>query len=124
EVSPSADRGMGRDRLPAVVPDRPRAEHRVELRRPRGPKRSLVEAVAHAAAVKVALHVTADRVRRLDAQTIEDRWDEIDRVVVLVTDLAASLDPLRPRDDARVTCAAVELVALPHLKRRVERHRP
>ena len=33
-------------------------------------------------------------------------------------------DPLRPRDDARVRGAAVELVALPHLERRVERHRP
>ncbi len=34
------------------------------------------------------------------------------------------LDPGRPRDDARVARAAVELVALPHLERRVERHRP
>ena len=32
--------------------------------------------------------------------------------------------PGRPRDDARVARAAVELVALPHLERRVERHRP
>ncbi len=34
------------------------------------------------------------------------------------------LHPGRPGDDARVGRAAVELVALPHLERRVERHRP
>ena len=33
-------------------------------------------------------------------------------------------DPGRPRDDARIARSAVELVALPHLERGVERHRP
>ena len=55
---------------------------------------------------------------------VENGWDEVDRVVVLVADLALGLDAGRPRDDARVARAAVELVALPHLERRVERHRP
>ena len=45
-------------------------------------------------------------------------------MVVLLADLALRLHPFRPRDDARVGRAAVELVALPHLERRVERHRP
>ena len=49
---------------------------------------------------------------------------EVDRVVVLVADLALRLQAGRPRDDARVARAAVELVALPHLERRVEGHRP
>ena len=124
EVAPAAERRMGGDRLPPVVPDRARAEHRIELRRPRGRDRSGVEAVAHADPVEVALHVPADRLRRIDAERIEDRRDEVDRVVVLVADLTARRDALRPRDDARVRRAAVELVALPHLERRVERHRP
>ena len=70
------------------------------------------------------LRVPLDRLRRLDAEDVEDRRHEVDRVVVLVADLAAGLRPGRPRDDARVARAAVELVALPHLERRVERHRP
>ncbi len=41
-----------------------------------------------------------------------------------VADLALRLHAGRPGDDARVARAAVELVALPHLERRVERHRP
>ncbi len=45
-------------------------------------------------------------------------------MVVLAADLATSLHPLGPGDDARVGRAAVELVALPHLERGVERHRP
>ena len=45
-------------------------------------------------------------------------------MAVLLADLAPRLDARRPRDDARVRGPAVELVALPHLERRVERHRP
>ena len=113
-----------RDRLPALVPDRARAEHRVELRLPLRLGCGVVEAVAHADAVERRLCVPLDRLRRLDAEGVEDRRDDVDRVVVLVADLAASLRAGRPRDDARVARAAVELVALPHLERRVERHRP
>ncbi len=45
-------------------------------------------------------------------------------MVVLVAQLTPGLHPGWPRDDARVARPAVELVALPHLERRVERHRP
>ncbi len=45
-------------------------------------------------------------------------------MVVLLADLAACRDAGWPGDDARVTGSAVELVALPHLERRVEGHRP
>ena len=65
EVAPAADRRVGRDGLPAVVPDRPRAEHRVELRLPCRRGRGVVEAVAHADAVERALDVALDRRRRL-----------------------------------------------------------
>ena len=42
----------------------------------------------------------------------------------LVAQLALRLDPLRPGDDHRIGDAALEVVALPHLERRVERPRP
>ncbi len=71
-----------------------------------------------------ALGVPLDRLGRLDVERVEDRRDEVDRVVVLLADLTARLHAGRPGDDARVARAAVELVALPHLERRVERHRP
>ena len=45
-------------------------------------------------------------------------------MVVLRPELAPGLHAGRPRDEARVGGAAVELVALPHLERRVEGHRP
>ena len=44
--------------------------------------------------------------------------------MILVPDLASRLHAGGPGDDARVAGPAVELVALPHLERRVERHRP
>ena len=78
----------------------------------------------HARAVEAALDVPLDGLRRLDAERVEDRGDDVDRMVILVPDLALGLDAGRPRDDARVRRTAVELVALPHLERRVERHRP
>ena len=125
EVAPAGERRVVGDGLPAVVPDRPRAEHRVELRRPRRRRRRVVEAVAHAHAVEGALHVALDRRRAARRRARRGSvGHEVDRVVVLLADLAPRLHPGRPRDDARVARAAVELVALPHLERRVERHRP
>ena len=58
------------------------------------------------------------------AEQVEDRRDEVHRVVVLLPDLPGRGLVARPADDARVGRAAVELVALPHLERRVEGHRP
>ena len=124
EVAPAADRRVGGDGLPAVVPDAARPEHRVELGLPLARGRRVVEAVAHAHAVEVALGVALDRGGRLDAQGVEHGRHQVDRVVVLLADLALGLHPGRPRDDARVGRAAVELVALPHLEGRVEGHRP
>src|SRR5205085_11975067 len=48
EVAPAAQRRVGGDRLPAVVPDRPGAEHRVELRPACARQAGCVEAVADA----------------------------------------------------------------------------
>ena len=72
----------------------------------------------------MALGVSLDRVGRRHAQDVEDRRHQVDRVVVLLPDLSPRLDAGRPGDHARVGGASVELVALPHLERRVERHRP
>ena len=68
EVAPPRDGGMRRHGLPALVPDAPRAEHRVELGRARAVGLRVVEAVAHADAVEVALHVPLDGVRDLDSR--------------------------------------------------------
>src|SRR3954452_18515668 len=124
EVAPAAERRVRRDSLPALVPDAARAEHREELGLARAGQRRGVEAVAHAHAVERALDMARDRLGRLDSEHVQHRRDEVDRVVVLLARLALCVDPRRPRDDARVRAAAVVLVALPHLERRVERHRP
>ena len=124
EVAPAADRRMGGDRLPPVVPDRPRSEHRVELSPAASRDVSVVEAVAHADPVEVGLDVALDRLRRLDAEALEDvgtrsiawwYWSRISPVAVIAFGQEIMHGSLR---------AAVELVALPHLERRVERHRP
>ena len=94
EVAPPAERRMGRDGLPPVVPDRALAEHRVELRRARPLSRSVVEAVPHADAVEVALDVSLDGLGSLDTEAVEDRRDDVDRVVVLLPDLAPGLASL------------------------------
>ena len=68
--------------------------------------------------------MSLQRSRRLDAEHVQDGRHDVDGVVVLLADLAAGRRAGGPRDDARIARAAVELVALPHLERRVERHRP
>src|SRR4051795_6161069 len=102
EVPPAAERRVGGDGLPAVVPDAARAEHREELRLAGAGQGPGIEAVAHADTVEVALGVARERLGRLDAERVEDRRDEVDGVVVLLADLALGLDAGRPGDDARV----------------------
>ena len=63
EVAPAADRGVGGDGLPAVVPDPAGAEHRVELGRPRAGQVRGVEAVAHADALDRELGDALDGLR-------------------------------------------------------------
>src|SRR5439155_9889048 len=118
EMAPTGDRRVIRDGLPAVVPDRPGAQHRVELRRPRRRRIRLLEAGSHAHTIEATLDVALDRLWSLDAEHVEDGRDDVDRVVVLVANLALGLQTCRPRDDARIARAAVEFVALPHLERR------
>jgi hypothetical protein len=61
----------------------------------------------------------------LDADDVEDGRHDVDRMVILVADLAARLDALGPGNDERIGCAAGVLgVALEHLERRRERGRP
>ena len=70
------------------------------------------------------LCIALDHFRCFDTHDIEDRWHDVDGMMVLVAYLALTLDPLRPGHDQRVTNAAVIAIALPHLERRVEGHRP
>src|SRR4051794_31153335 len=107
---------MRRHGLPALMPDRAGAEHGVKLRLPSRSRRGVVEARPHADTVERRLRMTLDRVRRLDSERIQDCRHEVDRVRVLVANLAARLSSGRPGDDAGVAGSAVELIALPHLE--------
>ena len=124
EVTPAAERAVRGDCLPAVVPDAARSEHRVELRVLGGGNGGGVEAVAHAHALDRVLGAALHRVGEFDAQAVQERRHQVDGVVVLVPGFAAGRDAVRPGDDAGVAGAAVERVALPHLERGVEGHRP
>ena len=75
-------------------------------------------------AIEVALDVALDLVGGLDAEEVEDRGDDVHRMVVLLPDLPGGGLVARPADDARVGRPAIELVPLPHLERCVEGHRP
>ena len=65
-----------------------------------------------------------DRLGRDNAEDVQDGRNDVDRVVVLVADLAPSRGTGRPGDDAGIARPSVELVALPHLEGGVERHGP
>ena len=123
--APARDRRVGGDGLPALVTrsSGSRASSRTASCGLDSAEPSS-NVSAHAHSVELALRVPLDCRRRLDSEHVEDRRDDVDRVEVLVANLAAGLGSGGPGDDARVARAAVELVPLPHLERRVERHRP
>jgi hypothetical protein len=82
------DRAVLGDRLPALVPDAPGAEHLVVLGLLGGGRVGRVEAVAHRHARERHLVVAVDDLRHLHAAAVEDRRDDVGAVVVLVADLA------------------------------------
>ena len=126
EVAPRLGRrGHRGRRLPALVPDRARPEHRVELRLLARLGIGVVEGGPEAHPVELRLGVAVDDVRELDAEALEQRGHDVDGVGVLASVLAGGLDALRPGDDQRVGRAALEVgIALPELERRVEGPRP
>ena len=126
EVADAADRRVQRGRLPAVLPDPARAEHRVVLHAASVVLRlGVVERVAHRDAVERILLDAAIDLRHLEPDDVEDRRHDVRRVVVLMAHLALRLDALGPVDDERIARAAGELrVALEHLERRAERDGP
>ncbi len=63
-------------------------------------------------------HAANDR-RRLDAERVEHGRHHVDRMRVLMPDLALGLDPLRPVHEERIGHAAAKGLALPALERRV-----
>jgi hypothetical protein len=124
EVSLAEERTVLGHCLPALVPDPARAEHLVVLDLLAGRRIRGVEAVAHRHARQRRLLDVAQDLRDRHAAAVEDRRDDVGAVVVLVAHLAPGLDPLRPVDDQRIAHAALVGVALEHLVRRRERHRP
>ena len=83
EVAPAAQRRVGGDRLPAVMPDATGAEHRVELGLAGRRLGRLSEARAHAHAIEMGLGVALDSGRRLDPQQVQHGRHDVHRVVVL-----------------------------------------
>ena len=126
EVAPGLGGRRHRRRgLPPLVPDRPRPEHRIELRLLRRRGVGVVERRAEAHAFDRMLGVAVDHVGHLDAHGLEQRRHDVDRVGVLPPEHADILDLRRPGHDQRIRRAALEVrVALPHLERRVERPGP
>ena len=118
--------GGGRDRggLPALVPDRPGAAHRVELRLLVRGRRGVVQGGVETDALERDLGVALDDLRHLDPEQRVDGRHDVDGMHVLAAQ-AGGGDPGRPRDDHRVGGAALEVrVPLPQLERGVERPRP
>ena len=110
--------------LPALMPDRPRAAHRVELRLLVGLRLGVVERGGEADALDRVLGVALDDLGRLDPERLVEGRDDVDCVRELSTH-SGLLDPLRPRHDHRVGRSALPVaVALPQLERGVERTRP
>ena len=112
--------GYRRRGLPALVPDRPGAEHREELRLLRRGIR-IGEAGLEAEAFEWLLGVAVDDIGQFEAEAFVEGRHDVDRVVVLAADLAGGGDPGRPGDDQRVGGAALVVrVALPQLEGRIE----
>ena len=122
-----ADRVEGH-RLPAVVVDRPRAEH-LEVLGEVTPGRVgaiVAEEVGEAGAVEVRLGDAVDRRGRIDADELQHGREDVDGVGELAPDATGVRGvgaPGQP-DDARVGDAALVDLALPALEGRVARHGP
>ena len=112
--------------LPALVPDRARAEHRVELRLLPGVGASASsKAGREADALDRLLGVALDDLGQLDAEAFVAASGRCRSRGCTAGASRLRADPRRPGDDQRVGGAALVVgVALPQLERRVERPRP
>ncbi|MNX95423.1 hypothetical protein D3C86_1276950 [compost metagenome] len=111
--------------MPALGPDAAGPEHGIELGVLRGGRirahQDRLEADALDGALGVALHLA----RRIQAQEVVKRGDEVDRVKVLVPHLAPGRDPLGPGEQHGIRGPAlVARVAFEKLERRVEGQGP
>ena len=124
EVAPAGDRRVDAHRLPALVPDRPRPQHREEPRLLGRRHVVALEGRAEAHALQRDLGEALDHLRQLHPDAVVDGGHQVGGVGELVPQLAPGLDLPGPGDDQRVGHAPLEVVALPHLERGVERPRP
>ena len=107
------------DRPPAVVIDGAVTEHLEVLGVVVAGRCRFIEGVGEAHPVDGRLAHAADALRRFGSQGFQNRRDDIDDVGVLRAHLAARLDALGPRHDARVGGAAPVGLALPAAEGRV-----
>src|SRR5262249_7603580 len=121
--------GEGRARegaygAPSVVIDRTVREHLEVLGVVLAGRASVVECVREAHALDGRLGHAANDGRRVDAERVEHGGYHVDRMGVLMPDLAFGLDPLGPVHQEGVGYAAAEGLAFPALERSVARVGP
>src|SRR5215472_12150717 len=84
---------------PAVFPNAARAEHLVILAvLLRGIVRFCVERIAHRYTAQRVLLDAVVHLWHLQSGNLENRWDDVHRMVILIAELAARFDPLGPRN--------------------------
>src|SRR5215471_20312708 len=102
----SRDRGVNGRREPPVFPNSARAEHRVILTvflcRI---VRFRIERIAHRYTAQRVLLDTVVYLWHLQSGNLQNRWNDIHGMVVLIPDLAARLNPFGPRNHERVGSA-------------------
>src|SRR5262249_27635725 len=118
EVSFAHNRRVESDGLPTIFPDRAGAEHSVILAMFLcGGIGCGVEGIAHRDAGERILLDASVSPWHLKAEDVQDGWNDVHGVMILVADLAARLDAFGPADDERVARAAgVFGVALEHFE--------
>src|SRR5262252_1160950 len=110
--------------LPALVPQ-PAVPKLLEVLRGSFRRRRQVrEARLEAHTLERQLPDTVDLGRRLDADDVEQRRQDVRHMAELVPQLPARGDALWPRDDEWVADSAAVRVLLVAAERRVRRHRP
>ena len=112
-------RTMHGDGLPTVMPDASMSEHLVILRRLLGWGIRVFEAVAKAYALdRLLWHALVD-IGGFDADTFENRGQEIRDMVVLIASCSGIADAVWPVHDERVTYAALVGVLFVETQRRI-----
>ena len=104
------------DRLPAVVVQGARSQHLVILRNVFAWSERIIQRRSKTHAFDRRLFHACNRIRRIDADELEERGHDVDGVHVLMSGATFGSNPSRPAEDERVRHAAFMGVALESLE--------